>query len=71
MFDPMILPTAMSGTPRQAASTETRSSGVEVPNPTTVRPISKGGMAMLRAIPTLPRTKASPPRNKPIKLAAT
>ena len=31
MFDPTMLPTAISGTPRHAASTETNSSGVDVP----------------------------------------
>ena len=69
MLEPTMLPSAMSGTPRHAASTDTRSSGVDVPKPTTVSPINSGGIAMRRAMPTLPRTSASPPKNKPINPA--
>jgi len=59
--------TNRSPTPRSAASTETSNSGVEVPKPTTVRPISMGGIANRCAIPTAPRTSASPPAKSPIR----
>lgn len=66
MFDPTILPMAMAGTSAKAACTDTSSSGVDVPKPTTVRPISRDDMPSRFAIPTLPRTKASPPKKRPI-----
>jgi hypothetical protein len=37
--------------------------------PTTVNPISSGGIASRRAMPTEPRTSASPPTNRPISPA--
>ena len=67
MFEPTMLPIAMSGTPRSAASTETRSSGVEVPKPTTVRPIRSGGSAKRNAIAAPPRTSHSPPTKSPAR----
>ena len=38
MFEPTTLPTAMSGDPFIAARSETRSSGIDVPNPMTRQP---------------------------------
>jgi hypothetical protein len=69
MFDPTMLPIAISGTPFNAACTDTKSSGVNVPKPTTVKPMMNGEIDILCAMLTLPRTRASPPRNRPTKPA--
>ena len=42
MFEPTTLPTAMPGEPFSAAVTLATSSGLEVPKPTRVSPISSG-----------------------------
>ncbi len=42
MFEPRTFPTAMEEAPSSAALSETRSSGVEVPKPTMVRPMTMG-----------------------------
>ena len=62
MFDPTMLPTAMPGEPASEACTLVTSSGVEVPKPTSVSPISSGETPIRSAICTAPRTSPSPPR---------
>ena len=47
MFEPTTLPTAMPGEPVSAAWTEMKSSGADVPNATTVRPMTSGGDAQV------------------------
>jgi hypothetical protein len=57
MFEPTTLPTAIAGAPSSAACRETSSSGIDVPNPTTVRPMRSGGMPSLLANEIAPRTR--------------
>ena len=74
MFDPIALPMAMPGLPCSAAIVDTRISGAEVPNPTTVSPISRGGTPRLRASAAAPMTKRSAPhtrRPRPNTMAVT
>jgi len=61
IFEPTTLPTAMPGEPESDACTLVTSSGVEVPKPTKVRPISSGETPSRSAICTAPRTSISPP----------
>ena len=61
MFDPTMLPTAMPDAPASEACTLVTSSGVEVPKPTSVRPMSRGETPSRSAMRTAPRTKSSPP----------
>ena len=69
MLLPITLPTAISGLPFQAACKDTNSSGEEVAMLTTVSPISSGETVNARAVPTAPRTIASPPTNNSTKPA--
>lgn len=59
MFEPMILPRAISVLPLKALSTETTISGAEVPNATTVRPITIGDILNFCASEDAPDTKKS------------
>ena len=61
VFDPTTLPMAMAGAPSSAALSDTSNSGIEVPKPTTVSPISNGGMPSLLASEIAPRTRKSAP----------
>jgi hypothetical protein len=61
MFEPTMLPIAMPGEPASEACTLVTSSGVEVPKPTSVRPISSGETPSRSAACTAPRTSSSPP----------
>jgi hypothetical protein len=61
MFEPTTLPKAMPGEPAKAAFKLVINSGVEVPKPTKVRPISISDTCSRRARPTAPRTRISPP----------
>jgi hypothetical protein len=61
VFDPTTLPTAMPGELLSAAVTLVTNSGVEVPNPTNVKPINKGETPKDLAEATAPRTSNSPP----------
>lgn len=64
MFDPITLPSAISGCPVIAESRLTISSGAEVPKATTVSPITRGEILNRPAIAELPLTRISPLYNK-------
>ena len=69
MLLPTTLPRAIPGEPRNAACRLATSSGVDVPNPTSVKPITSGDSPRRRAMATAPFTSASPPpssRSRPI-----
>ena len=71
---PITLPTAMPGEPTRAACRLVMSSGVDVPNPTRVKPIKSGDTPKRRARATLPRTSSSPPlisRTRPTLMCRT
>ena len=61
MLLPTTLPTAMPGEPFMAPVTLATSSGVEVPKPTRVRPMSSDETPMRLASVTEPRTSSSAP----------
>ena len=71
MFEPTTLPTAISGAPLNTASKLTTNSGEEVPQATTVRPITRGGTDSRCARVTAPRTNTSPPIRSSTKPPAT
>ena len=60
MLDPTTLPKAIPESPDKDAWIATISSGADVPNATTVKPIIKGDMLNLKPAKTLPLTKESP-----------
>ena len=62
MLLPTALPTAMSRSPRQAAITEAATSGRDVPNATTVRPITSSLTPRVRAKAVALSTRSRPPR---------
>lgn len=62
MFEPTTFPIAISGEPSNADCNETINSGADVPNDTTVIPITNFDNLALAAIPTAPRTRKSPPK---------
>jgi len=62
IFEPITFPTAISELPSIAAIILTTSSGSEVPNATTVNPITNGGMPRRAAILTPPLTIHSAPK---------
>ena len=64
MFEPTTLPSAMPGAPAKAALREVTSSGIEVPKPTIVSPISRGDSPIRAASATAPRTSRSPPAKR-------
>lgn len=64
MFEPTTLPTAMSVAPRRAATVEALNSGVLVPKPTMMAPMTKGETPKRRAMPADERTRTSAPRVK-------
>jgi hypothetical protein len=61
MLLPTTLPIAIPGAPIWAALRLATSSGVEVPKPTRVKPMSSGETPSRLAAATLPFTRASPP----------
>ena len=61
MFEPIILPKAISGDPFRAACKLTSNSGAEVANETTVIPITSLDNLNLNDKATEDRTKNSPP----------
>lgn len=61
---PMTLPTAIPGDPASADWMLVTSSGVEVPNPTVVNPITKGETASRCAAATAPPTSISTPKRR-------
>jgi hypothetical protein len=71
ILEPTTLPMEISGEPANAACNETRSSGVDVPNPTITMPTIILDIRRRPAMATLPRTSPSPPANSRIKPAAT
>jgi hypothetical protein len=62
MFEPTTLPTAIDGLPSNAEKILTISSGNDVPNATTVKPITKDEIPNLEAILELPLTIHSAPK---------
>ena len=62
ILDPRALPIARCGAPCNAAVAETRISGAEVANPTTVKPTSIGETPMLLAATAAPTTIRSAPQ---------
>ena len=71
MFDPATLPMASPDEPTQAAWVDTNSSGIDVPKPTTVSPITILLNLARWAMATAPSIKKSPPfmrRTKPINI---
>ena len=58
---PTTLPTAISRSPRSAATMEVAISGIEVPIATTVRPITRSLMPNTRATDTAASTSQSAP----------
>ena len=71
MLEPTTLPTAIPGLPIRAAWMLVTSSGVEVPKPTSVSPITSGETPNRRAVPTAPRTSTSPPTSSSTNPPAT
>ena len=71
MFEPMALPNARPGSFCRAATTETRISGAEVANATTVRPIISGATPRFRAVAAAPCTKRSAPQIRSTRPAIT
>ena len=67
MLEPSALPTAISPAPEREALSETRISGAEVPNDTTVKPIIIGVTPRLRAKAAAPATNRSADQIKPAK----
>jgi hypothetical protein len=63
-LEPTTLPTAIPGAPASAALTLVTSSGAEVPNPTSVTPMTSGDIPSRLATATEPRTRPSPPSNR-------
>jgi hypothetical protein len=61
MLEPTTLPTAIPGDPAQAADREVRSSGIDVPKPSTTAPTTAIGSRIRVAKATPPRTRPSPP----------
>ena len=61
MFDPTILPMAISDCFRNAAINEVASSGKDVPTATTVSPINASDTPKVRAIVTAPSTMKRAP----------
>ena len=61
MLLPTTLPMDRSVDPVAADVTDTASSGMDVPNATTVSPMTSGEMRHLPAIPAAPSTKKSAP----------
>ena len=61
---PTMLPMAIPLAPDRAALMATTSSGAEVPNATTVRPIRMEGMPNLSARATAPLTNKSPQKSR-------
>ena len=61
VFEPTTFPIAIAGAPSTLAFRETSSSGMEVPKPTTVKPISNGGIRRRLASDTEPLTRYSAP----------
>ena len=61
-FDPMTFPMARSPFPPKAATSETTSSGADVPIDTTVRPKTIGLTPTEAARRALPRTSHSAPK---------
>ncbi|KDB04380.1 hypothetical protein U879_07140 [Defluviimonas sp. 20V17] len=50
MFEPTMFPKAMPGDPVSPACTDVTNSGIEVPKPTRVRPITSGEMPIRSAV---------------------
>ncbi len=67
MLEPTTFPMAIPAAPARAACTETRSSGVEVPKPTTVSPMTRGGTRNLSASALAPCTSQLPPKKSPAR----
>src|SRR5690606_35293336 len=65
IFEPTTLPTAMSRSPRLAATTEVASSGSEVPMASTVRPIINSLTPSAVATDTAPSTSNCEPPTRP------
>jgi len=65
MLLPTTFPTAMAEDPDSAACKLVTNSGVEVPKPTSVSPMTIGEMPNDLAAETAPRTSSSPPMIKP------
>ena len=61
MFDPATFPIAKPDEPTHAACVDTNSSGIDVPNPTTVIPMTIALSFARWAIATAPSIKKSPP----------
>ena len=61
ILDPTMFPIAIPGLPPTALCKLTKSSGADVPNATTVIPITNGDIFIAREKPTAPLTKNSPP----------
>ena len=61
IFEPMTLPTAMSGVPLMADIRLTNSSGAEVPAATMVRPMTISGTRIPRASEEAPSVRRSAP----------
>ncbi len=59
MFEPMMLPTAMSSWPWPAARPDTTISGAEVPKPITTAPMTTGDSRSDAATRTAPTTNQS------------
>lgn len=70
MLLPTALPTALPGAPASAACALVTSSGIEVPKPINVKPITSGDIPNYCASATAPRTSNSTPRIRPINLPA-
>ncbi len=68
---PTTLPMAMPGEPAKAAWRLVTSSGIEVPKPTMVSPISSGETRSRVAKATAPRTSRSPPTTSSASPAAS
>ena len=61
ILEPTMFPIAIPGEPSIEASMLVTSSGIEVPKPTSVMPISSGDMPSRSAVAAAPRTSISPP----------
>ena len=61
MLEPKTLPRLIAAWPSRAASTDTTSSGADVPQATTVRPMARELIPRRRASPALPPTSQSAP----------
>ena len=61
MLEPTALPRLRPALPREAATTDTANSGIEVPKPTTVRPTTNGDTPRRRASRDEPSTSQSAP----------